>query len=103
MAIQPIHKGNTLNASTQAKPVNKSQPEATNQAVHQLADDDSVKITSFAQDIQKAADVGKSEPVVNLKRVAELKASIESGAYKIDPQSIADKILQFDRKLPNSS
>ncbi len=103
MAIQPVNTNNTINAAGQAKLANKSTLENKNGAINTAADDDTVNITSVAQDIKKASDTGISEPIINEKRVAEIKTAIEAGNYKIDPNRIADKMLQLEIKLPNST
>lgn len=57
---------------------------------------DTVKISDAAQAIQSAVNELKSEPEVNSDRVAELKAAIDSGEYKVDADRVADRMLAFE-------
>lgn len=57
---------------------------------------DTVQISEAAQAIQAAAQKLESEPEVNSDRVAELKAAIDSGEYKVDVERVADRMLAFD-------
>jgi flagellar biosynthesis anti-sigma factor FlgM len=40
---------------------------------------------------------------VNETRVADIKTALEAGEYKVNPERIADKMLQMELKLPNST
>jgi negative regulator of flagellin synthesis FlgM len=57
---------------------------------------DTVKISDAAQAIQGAAQDLKSEPEVNSARVAELKAAIDSGEYKVDAERVAQGMLAME-------
>jgi negative regulator of flagellin synthesis FlgM len=101
MAIQPI-TGNTVSGSAQTKSVAKKELDTKTQAIASPVTDDTVKLTSVAQGL-KQANASGSEPVVNETRVAEIKTALEAGEYKINPERIADKMLQMELKLPNST
>lgn len=102
MAIQPI-TGNAISGNAQTKSVAKKELDSKTQATSgPVADDDTVKLTSAAQGLKQAHASG-SEPLVNETRVADIKAAIESGTYTINPERIADKMLQMELKLPNST
>lgn len=47
----------------------------------------------------KKALTASSEAPVNSERVASLKQAISEGSYKIDADSIAKKIIQFENAL----
>lgn len=38
-------------------------------------------------------------PVIDVNKVARIRFAIETGAYRISPQRIADKIVDFERSL----
>lgn len=57
--------------------------------------------TQIADKIKIALSSPNSEPVRNPK-IAELQQAIASGSYKIDPERIASKMLQFERALPKN-
>lgn len=102
MAIHSINNLNTGNAATQTKSANKSSLETGKQTSNVSNDVDTVNIT-VAQDIQKALDVSLSAPPVNESRVAEIKAAVNAGTYQIDPARVADKMMQLETKIANST
>lgn len=56
---------------------------------------DKVEISSHAKELQNASDaVTKTRQ----EKIAQLKADIESGTYKIDSNSIAENIVNFYKK-----
>lgn len=60
-----------------------------------VGQDVNVKIPQAVKDfsrIKKSVDLGPE--VDNSKKIAELKAQIQSGKYKVDYEQLADKILQ---------
>ena len=57
---------------------------------------DTVKISEAAMAVQSAAKELQSEPEVNSDRVAELKAAIDSGEYKVNAERVADRMLAFE-------
>lgn len=103
MAIQPINNVNAAAVTNQTKSTGKSTPATSSANVNPAMDDDTVRITSTAQDIKKALDASASTPVVNENKVAELKAALQAGTYQVDPDRVADKMLQLETKLPNTT
>ncbi|PPD32272.1 MAG: flagellar biosynthesis anti-sigma factor FlgM [Methylomonas sp.] len=102
MAIHSINNVNTSNVATQNKSVNKSSVETNKQPNSVASGEDTINI-SAAQDIQKALDVSLSTPVINESRVAEIKAAVNAGTYQIDPARVADKMMQLETKIANST
>ena len=76
--------------------------DSKNQPINTVASDDTVNITSTAQDIKNASDASSSA-TVNETRVAEIKAALQAGDYQIDPDRVADKMMQLDKILPNTT
>ena len=61
---------------------------------------DSLDLTWRAKELQSLPrDLAKS-PEFDAARVSELKATIASGAYEINAERIADKLLAVESKLP---
>lgn len=59
---------------------------------------DTVRISDAAQALQRSnADQGNSD--VDTDRVAQIKAAIEDGSYKIDNERIAERMMQFEKLL----
>ncbi|MCK9608690.1 MAG: flagellar biosynthesis anti-sigma factor FlgM [Methylomonas sp.] len=103
MAIQSINNVNAANVATPTKSANKSSLEANKQPDNLATDADTINI-STAEGIKKAVDVGASSAaVVDETRVAEIKAAIQSGTYKIDPDRVAEKMMQLETKIANST
>lgn len=64
---------------------------------------DTVEITAAAQDIKSATVAGASAPVVNEDRVAAIKAAVQAGSYQVNAERVAEKMLQFEGQLSNST
>jgi negative regulator of flagellin synthesis FlgM len=54
---------------------------------------DQVMLSQRAQEVQAARAALAQVPEVRQERVAELKASIEGGTYKVEPDKVAERIL----------
>lgn len=96
MAIQSINAGNVGSTVPQAKSANKNIIDTKNQSMGSTASTDTVNITPG---INNASNAGPATPIVDENRVANIKAALQSGAYEIDPERIAKKLLQFDQQL----
>ncbi len=59
---------------------------------------DTVRISDAAQALQRSADA-QSGVEVDTDRVAQIKAAIEDGSYKVDNERVAERMLQFDKLL----
>lgn len=62
---------------------------------------DHVTLTDSALQLQKLSAAVASAPVVNVAKVAQVKKSVESGTYTVNPQRVADRILGFETSLKN--
>jgi negative regulator of flagellin synthesis FlgM len=60
---------------------------------------DLVSITHSGLLMSKLEEIVQSTPVVDNERVAALKDAIASGAYEIDDQRVADRLLKFERDV----
>ncbi|MGZ9792612.1 flagellar biosynthesis anti-sigma factor FlgM [Bacillus atrophaeus] len=54
---------------------------------------DKVEISSQAKELQNASDIKSRQ-----EKIAQLKAEIENGSYKVDGNSIAEKMVNFYKK-----
>ncbi|WP_286233314.1 flagellar biosynthesis anti-sigma factor FlgM [Thalassotalea sediminis] len=63
---------------------------------------DSVSITPQAKQLGELQKKAQDAPVVNQKKVDELKKAIASGEYKIDTEKLAASIASFEFKLTES-
>ena len=63
---------------------------------------DNVQFSSRALQLQ-AMDAGMAgTPIVDSARVAEIKQAIADGVFKVNPDAVADKLLQTARELLQS-
>lgn len=98
MSIESI-SGNTVNPQVSAKSVVKN-AEDVKRHTGASGSTDSIEITSTAQSFKAASD---SAPLVNEDLVAHIKSAIETGNYRPNAGNIAQKLLQFENKLSNST
>lgn len=60
---------------------------------------DSVVVSSQAQQLQGLQSKISSLPDVDMQKVAEIKAAISEGRYKVDPEKLAGNIAQFEANM----
>jgi negative regulator of flagellin synthesis FlgM len=63
---------------------------------------DSVHITGPARTLASLSQAVSESPDVDVNRVAALQQSISNGSYRINPERIADSMLQLEQELGNS-
>lgn len=102
MAINSItgKTDNVTTATTQAKK-EKAPSSAPKNGAGALTD--KIDITALSKEIQKAlAESSPSTPVIDNEKVAAVKQALLQGRYQIDPDSIAEKMLQIDRPFDST-
>ncbi|MBT2341863.1 MULTISPECIES: flagellar biosynthesis anti-sigma factor FlgM [Pseudomonas] len=77
-----------------SKEADKSAPQST--PAEHVSNGESVHLSNEAQQLQKVTDKLRDQPVVDNARVAELKAAIADGSYKVDSNRVASKLLNFE-------
>jgi negative regulator of flagellin synthesis FlgM len=89
------NRGNTSNAGADNKvPEKTTQSAAPNR-------NEQVQLSSQAQKLKAMEEKLSQLPDVNHERVAEVKARLESGAFAIDNQRLAEKMLKADDLFGN--
>jgi negative regulator of flagellin synthesis FlgM len=58
-----------------------------------------VSITDSARQLAALEQAVTASPVVNSAKVAKIGQAIDDGSYTIDPEQVADKLLQMERSL----
>ncbi len=61
-----------------------------------------VQLSSRALELQALESAMAGAPVVDSARVAEIRQAIASGVFKVNPDAVADKLLQTARELLQS-
>ncbi|GAB4393023.1 MAG: hypothetical protein Tsb005_09540 [Gammaproteobacteria bacterium] len=89
----------TANTTPQVTTENDAALPQQNTQTGQSSTTDTVSITDRAQRLQAAVDSLPELPVVDSQRVADVRQALSEGSYQIDPQQIAESILQFDNGI----
>ncbi|CDF82990.1 flagellar biosynthesis anti-sigma factor FlgM [Pseudomonas sp. QL9] len=92
-ASAPASTGSTGKAKSGPSEAAGSEPTASTPAQNS---GEPVQLSSTAQQLQKASDQLKDQPVVDSEKVARLKQAIADGSYKVDSQKVAGKLLDFE-------
>lgn len=98
---------NNLNNSNQVNRNIQQQADVKNKAAQNAATSqqaakvgqDSVSLTPQAKQLSEMQKKDNNAPEVNQKKVEKLKEAIQSGAYKVDPQKLAESIIKFEFDL----
>ena len=61
---------------------------------------DSVAITTIAQDIKQAVASSSSGSNIDINKVTALKNALANGSYQINAESIAKKMIQYESLMP---
>ena len=67
------------------------------QTSSQTGGGEAVSLSAFAGTLQ-----GTEKPPVNAARIQEIKEAISQGRFKVNPEAIADSLLETARDLVNS-
>ena len=107
--IKGLGSGGNINADTRAaakaseqrsnatsQQVVKEQASDINRQATSVVRRDVVELSKGAQALKNITEKLQKQPEVNDKRVADIKAALASGDYKINDLVIADKLLQID-------
>ena len=80
-----VSPANQTSVKTSAQ--NNISPEPTEDAI--------VNLSEASKDVQKAREIIESQPDVRLDKVNAIQKDIEKGAYEVDVQKTAEKILRY--------
>jgi len=60
---------------------------------------DAVELTSTVTNLRRIEAKLSVMPEINQSRVDEIRQSLQSGTYQVNPEQLAQKMLQLDREL----
>lgn len=63
------------------------------------ASSDKVSLTSTAAKLKELEQKLASQPDVDMRRVSEVQNAIADGKYKVDPEHVADKMMNFEENF----
>jgi len=99
MAIENIT--NRAQNSTLAKPQTGNKQVGA-PAISRQTGADSVEITSVAKELKSALASASTAPIINTQRVEAVRTALANGNYRIDAETIAEKMIQMEQTLPDN-
>ena len=99
--INNLGNNNPIKQKTEQQVQVKQQATQTSVNVEQSksAGQDSVSITPQAKQMAELQKKASDGPMIDQKKIEQLKQAIASGSYKIDPEKLAASIAGFEFKL----
>lgn len=79
-----------------------SNTDNTSSASSSASSSDKVTLTDTAAKLKALESELTNQPMVNDSKVKDMQTSIQSGNYKMDPESIADKMINFESAFNDS-
>jgi negative regulator of flagellin synthesis FlgM len=92
----PVEK---VRVSTPVESGGSSAPQSTSQNTSRS---DSVHITQSAHALNSLSEAVNDTPDVDTNRVAALQQALSGGTYKVNPERIANNMLQLEQELSQS-
>ena len=94
---QPRSDGPRRQESVKESSVSRSRPETVAPVSREPSTADSVSLSSAAKTLVEIENSLKALPEVDRSRVEAIKARIESGEYQINPENVAQKMLDMEK------
>jgi negative regulator of flagellin synthesis FlgM len=76
---------------------------STNSSLIQGADATRVDVSSRAQDAKRIKDLAMKAPDVDMEKVEKFRKLIDAGQYKVDAQSVADRMVDEHLQLKQAT
>ncbi|QBG35246.1 flagellar biosynthesis anti-sigma factor FlgM [Litorilituus sediminis] len=97
--INNLNNQSQVQQKQQTQVKQQSSQTAVNTNQTKAASQDSVSITPQAKQLHELQKKAADAPVVNQKKIDELKKAISAGDYKVNPEKLAASIANFEFKL----
>ncbi len=97
--INNLNNANQVQQAQQQQVKQQSAQSAASNAQVKTSGQDSVSITPQAKQLNELQKKATDAPVVNQKKIDELKKAISDGDYKVNPEKLAASIANFEFKL----
>ncbi len=94
MKISNLHPQMDATAVKQTKASDPPEKSPIQEKKDGRLSEDTVEISSRSREMQKIREVFEASPDVRTEKVASLKKLIEEGAYEIDNNRLAEKMIQ---------
>ena len=89
-----IGKQIPTSASDSKEKVEKGKlPEDQNAVGTNKTEQDTVELSPSSKEAQLINEVNAAEPDIREEKVAALKKQVDSGTYRVDPEAVADKLV----------
>lgn len=85
--------------STRLRTIERGEQARQGRSAESASGDDAVRLTSAATSLKQIESRLGSIPDVDRARVEAVRQRVEAGAYKVDANRIADRLLRFEREL----
>ncbi len=95
--INNLNNNNQVKQNTeQQNQIKKQVAQNSNMEQVKAARQDSVSLTPQAKQLTELQKKAADAPILNQKKIDELKKAISSGEYKVDPEKLAKNIANFE-------
>ncbi|SER27914.1 negative regulator of flagellin synthesis FlgM [Nitrosomonas sp. Nm51] len=80
----------------------RSESATSSSSIHSENANSAVHISAHSTNLKAAENVSNNEAIVDLSRVQEIKSAISEGTFKVNPDVIADRLLETAKELIQS-
>ncbi len=94
--ISGINSGRSQHSSDRQVSSVKSDSDSNTSSSHSSTQGDTVSITDMAGRLKSLEQKLASQPEINQSHVNEIRDAIARGEYKVNPDRVADKMMDFE-------